>query len=65
MRLGGSLPLTRARYKLAARAFRAHASTSLLSGTVRGYEYVSRTWERLRLPHPPGADASRFGAPGG
>jgi hypothetical protein len=30
----GSLPLPRARYKLAARTFRAHASTSPLSGTV-------------------------------
>jgi hypothetical protein len=53
--LPGSLPLTRARYKLAARTSPAHAF--LLSGTVRGNVCVSRTWEQLRLPHPPGARA--------
>ena len=65
MGLAGSLPLTRARTKLAAGSFRAHACTSLLSGTVRGYECVSRTWGRRKLSHPLGAEASRFGALGG
>ncbi len=55
--LPGSLPLTRARTKLAARTSRAHAA-SLLSGTARGNACVSRTREQRQLPHPPGAAAS-------
>ena len=54
--LPGSLPLTRARTKLAARTSRAHAA-SLLSGTVRGNACVSRTRERRKLPYPPGGEA--------
>ncbi len=54
--LPGSLPLTRARTKLAARTSRAHTA-SLLSGTVRGNACVSRTRKQRKLPHPPGAPA--------
>jgi hypothetical protein len=44
-------------------ARRGHACTSLLSGTVRGNERVSRTWERRMLSHPPRAEAlDGFGA---